>query len=150
LVTEFEEGAPQLSSDSRYLAYQSDESGRLEVYVRPFPEGEGKWQVSVNGGHHPKWSPLGDELFYAEGGTLMTVKVSTEPTFRRETPRPLVDSEEAGFLLGVNPWTMYNPLLYDVSPDGKRFLVVRNVGGTTEAMTIVENWFSEFDEASDR
>jgi serine/threonine protein kinase/Tol biopolymer transport system component len=150
LETEFEEGAPHLSPDSRYLAYQSDESGRLEVYVRPFPEGEGKWQVSVDGGHHPKWSPLGDELFYAEGSKLMVVDVSTEPTFRRETPRPLVDSEEAGFLLGVNPWTMYNPLLYDVSPDGKRFLVVRNVGGATEALTIVENWFSEFEESFDR
>jgi hypothetical protein len=144
LETEFDEGAPHLSPDSRYLAYQSDESGRLEVYVKPFPEGEGKWQVSVGGGHHPKWSPMGDELFYAEGATLMAVNVSTEPTFRRETPRALVDSEEAGFLLGVNPWSLFNPLLYDVSPDGKRFLVVQNVGGSTDVLILVENWAAEF------
>jgi serine/threonine protein kinase len=148
LETDFDEGVPQLSPDSRYLAYQSDESGRFEVYVKPFPAGEGKWQVSVSGGHHPRWSPLGDELFYAEGGTLMAVNAKTEPGFLRETPRPLFDSEEAGFLLGVNPWSLFNPLIYDVSPDGERFLVVQNVGGRTEAMTIVENWHVEFDKSS--
>jgi hypothetical protein len=87
---------------------------------------------------------MGDELFYAEGATLMAVSVSTEPTFRRETPRALVDSEEAGFLLGVNPWSLFNPLLYDVSLDGKRFLVVQNVGGSTDVLILVENWAAEF------
>ena len=147
LETAANEGAPHLSPDGRFLAYQSDESGRLEIYVRPFPSGDGIWQVSQNGGHHPRWSPDGMELFYAERGTLMAVNVATQPTFNREAPRALVDSEDAGFLLDCTPWTLFNPLIYDVSPDGERFLVVQNVGGGSEAMTVVENWATELDSA---
>ena len=69
--TAFDELAPDLSPDGRFLAYESDESGRYEVYVRPFPEGGGREQVSTKGGRQPRWRGDGKELFYGEGDTLM-------------------------------------------------------------------------------
>ena len=64
LKTPFSEGIAQFSPDGRWLAYQSNESGRFEVYVRPFPEGDPKLTVSAEGGFEPMWSPRGGELFY--------------------------------------------------------------------------------------
>ncbi len=63
------QSGPQFSPDSRYLAYCSEESGRFEVYVQPFPKGDGKRQISHNGGGQPRWSKDGTELFYVEGDT---------------------------------------------------------------------------------
>ena len=71
----------EFSPDGRFLAYSSNESGRREVYVLPFPDGAGKRQVSVNGGAQVRWRSNGKELYYVEGATLMAVPVSTEPTF---------------------------------------------------------------------
>ena len=73
LQTPSHENEPSISPDGRYVAYTSNESGRYEVYVNPFPEGDGRWVVSVNGGMHPKWNGRGDELFYKEGDALMVV-----------------------------------------------------------------------------
>ena len=81
LQTPFNERNPKLSADGRFVAYQSDESGRVEIYVRPFPEGEGKWPVSRNGGEDLRWSRDGKELFYVEGDTLVAVPVETTPSF---------------------------------------------------------------------
>ena len=92
----FTEAEPRFSPDGRYVAYMSNESGRFEVYVRPFPAGDGKWTLSTSGGALPRWSRRGDELFYVEGNALMAVPVSTRAGFRASppksssTPRPSV------------------------------------------------------------
>ena len=71
LATQFNELAPRISPDGHYVAYQSDESGRYEVYVRPYPAGDGRWMISTNGGTTPKWSAKGDELFYLQNDSLI-------------------------------------------------------------------------------
>ena len=135
LQTPFVEGAARFSPDGRFVAYVSDESGRFEVYVRSFPNGEGKWRVSANGGGGPRWRRDGKELFYTEGNKLMAVPVSTQPGFSPGTPAPLF---EENTLQSVNPE-------YDVTADGKRFIVrERLVTEKPLAIHVVNNWFEEF------
>ena len=81
LQTPYAEGLAKLSPDGPFVVYQSNESGRDEIYVRPFPEGGGRTAVSTNGGTQPRWSTDGKEIFYVEGSTLMAVQVSTRPDF---------------------------------------------------------------------
>jgi Tol biopolymer transport system component len=137
LQTAASEVGPRLSPDGRFVAYLSDESGRQEIYVKRFPSGEGKWQVSVEGGVYPRWSGNGDELFYVEGNTLMAVPVESEPTLRLGTPRRLFSWAPSWILRNVG---------YDVTADGQRFILVRPVGSATddESIRIVENWAAEF------
>ena len=143
LDTEFEEGVPALSPDGRWLAYQSDESGRAEIYVQPFPDIEaGKWQVSTNGGAIPVWSPDGQALFfYRPGQALLVADIETEPTFNPGTPTVAfsVSGIRGGGLQGRH---------YDVAPDGKRLLVrmpgtLTNGADPFTGMIFVENWFQE-------
>jgi Tol biopolymer transport system component len=135
---------PKLSPDGRFLAYSSDESGRSEIYVRPFPNGGGRSQVSVNGGTHPRWSPVENELYYLEPGinTLMAIPVSTEQGFTLGQPQALFENRR--FTTGgAGP-------RYDVSADGQRFVMVAPVeGGEEEAsapasIRVVLNWYEEF------
>src|SRR5262249_2478072 len=94
LQTPFTEAAPQLSPDGRWVAYVSNESGRPEIYVRPFPGPGGKWQISTEGGQSPAWSPKGNELFYRTGRSnenLMAVDIQTQPTFSAGKPRLLFE-----------------------------------------------------------
>ncbi len=143
LQTDFREGGPRLSPDGRFVTYISDESGRFEVYVRPFPEGGGKWQVSANGGTGPRWSKDGKEVFYVEGATLMSVAVSTAAGFSAGEATPLF--EHPGFY-GVDSTT------YDASADGQRFVLVEDVEGEdgeeagTPSIHVIENWYEEFRE----
>jgi dipeptidyl aminopeptidase/acylaminoacyl peptidase len=132
---------PRFSPDGRYLAYTSLESGRVEVYLKAFPSGDGKWQVSVNGGNVPRWSGIGDKLFYVErapGSTepkVLEVDVVMQPFLRLGTPRVLFTATGAV------------PAGWDVSPDGQRFIYLREVPNPrqeTPALTVVENWFAEF------
>lgn len=137
LRTPFSENQPQVSPDGRYLVYRSNESGRPEVYVRQFPEGAGKWQVSTNGGANPLWAADGTELFYSEGTTLMAVDVSTSGTFTVGQPQRLFDSNS---LLQVGAARSY-----DVFPDGQRFSMIdRNLDASLSAVRIVENWDEPF------
>jgi Tol biopolymer transport system component len=121
LVTHFNELAPRISPDGRYVAYQSDETGRYEVYVRPYPAGEGRWMISTNGGTTPKWSPKGNELFYLQGDALMAMSVQTLPTFRPDVPHALFSGKTVNSSMLV-----LGSALYDVAPDGNRFVVVRD------------------------
>ncbi len=136
------EHSPEISPNERFLAYISNESGRYEVYVRPFPSGDGKWQVSVNGGRYPRWSPVKNELYYVERGTstLMATPVSTEQGFTLGQPQVLF--EELSLAAG-GPGA-----IYDVSADGKRFVTITPVADGHETETpsvrIVENWYEEF------
>ncbi len=135
------EGFPKLSPDSRFLAYSSNESGRDEIYVRPFPDGAGKWQASVNGGTQPRWRSDGRELYYVEGSTLMAVSVSTESAFTLGQPQALFESPGIG-------GTVSGSGGYDISADGQRFVRAAPVEGNEEsappAIRVVENWYEEF------
>ncbi len=137
LQSSFNESAAKFSADGRFVAYVSDESGRFEVYVRPFPGGDGKWQVSGNGGRQPRWSKDGKELFYTEGDTLMAVAVATTPSFTSSAVTSL-------FQDATLPGTVHR---YDVSADGRRFVLPEPVADPEEkppSIHIVENWYEEF------
>lgn len=132
-----DEYSPALSPDGRWLAYVSDESGRPEVYVRPFPEsGDALWVVSVNGGRGPLWSQDGRRLFYqSERGELMTVDVRSGSTFDCSAPRALFDASS----YSVNPWSTS----YGLSPDDQRFLMVRPLVEGDASVILILNWFEE-------
>jgi serine/threonine-protein kinase len=146
---------PQISPDGRYMAYQSDESGEGQIYVRSFPDvTKGRWQISNNGGNSPLWSPDGRELFYRNGDETMAVAVETEPTFKRGNPKIL--------FRGTYPSTSFLKVAltsWDIHPDGKRFLMIKPPATTaTESteeepapatqpkITVVLNWFEELKE----
>jgi len=131
--TKFSEFRPSLSPDARHMAYQSDESGRVEVYVVDFPKPTSKWQVSTTGGRQPIWSASGREIFYlAEDNTLMTVDVEVGSTFQAGTPQRLFPAR----LQPGNQRGHYRP-----SPDGQRFLTVAPLGrDAIMPMTVVLNW----------
>lgn len=141
LDSEFAERNAALSRDGRWLAYQSNESGRFEVYVRPFPDvNAGRWQISADGGEWPLWNPNGDELFYRGPSGLMAQTFETDPTF---TP---------GILTQVFAWEFVGPQnrRMAVSPDGARFLLFKNALPETDdedaaepQIILVENWFEE-------
>jgi serine/threonine-protein kinase len=140
---------PQISPDERYVAYQSNESGKEEIYVRTFPDvNKGKWQVSSGGGNSPLWSPDGRELFYRSGDATMAVEVETQPTFKRGNPKALFQGTYFGPTVFPNivitPW--------DIHPNGKKFLMIKPAASTSAAptgaapqpkITVVVNWFEE-------
>ena len=105
----------RFSPDQTHVAYRSDESGRDEVYVVPYPGLGGKWQISTDGGAQPMWSPRGGELFYKNGNRMMAVEVRTSPTFEAGTPRGLFETDLPERIPG-------DPSRYGVTADG-RFLV---------------------------
>ena len=135
LQSPFDEGSPKFSPDGQFVAYVSDESGRDEIYVRTFPGGDGKWRVSTNGGTAPRWRRDGKELFYVQRTTLMAVTIRTAPRFTAGTPARLFERQ---MLESMNPE-------YDVTPDGKRFLVREEPADERPlAIHVVDNWFEEF------
>ena len=142
LETEFMDALPQISPNNRYVAYMSDETGYLEIYVRPFPSGEGRWPISINGGVHAKWRADGRELFYVEGDRLMAVPVTTDGPFEWGTPKPLFSGTKAGVTLFVGEDTIVWPR-YDVAADGQRFIMIEDVG-ETPTVNVVQNWHLEF------
>ena len=136
LRTPANETLPKLAPSGEYVAYQTDETGRWEIRVRPFPEGEGQWQVSVNGGERPTWSREGDELFYIEGNRMMAVPIQTAEGFQAGAPRVLFTGDDVGTVL--NPPDNFFTDYYDVDVDGRRFLVVQGIGRGSSQMVLVE------------
>ncbi len=137
LQTPFNERDPKFSPDGHWIAYTSDESGRDEVYVQPFPGPGGKWQVSTEGGYGPVWARNGRELFYRNADKMMVVAVSTKPTFSAGPPRLLFEGSYTN--------SSRREANYDISPDGERFLMVK-AAETHRAPTelyLVVNWFEE-------
>jgi dipeptidyl aminopeptidase/acylaminoacyl peptidase len=140
LQTRANEGNAQFSPDGKWIAYQSNESGRPEVYVAPFNGSSGppgsKWQVSTNGGNLPRWRPDGREIFYISlvpNQTLMAATVSPQgEAFNVGVVAPLFPLRPPGTLGSF----------FQISPDGKRFLV--NMAPLVEAaptpITVVMNW----------
>jgi Tol biopolymer transport system component len=139
LATPFNELNSDLSPDGRWIAYQSDESGRYEVYVRPYPDlSSGRWQVSAIGGTRPLWSRDGRELFFLDAARrMMVVAVDTAPTAAFGAPRALFETAQFG-LEGQQR-------NFDLSPDGTRFLMVRNLPppAGAPAVVLIQNWFAE-------
>ncbi len=137
----FDERAPTLSPDGKWIAYQSDETGKSEIYVRPFPGADGgRWQISTAGGDEPLWSRGGKEIFFrSESGQMMAVNVTTTPSFAAEAPRALF----------VDTTYVKSPSYraYDLSPDDQRFVMLRALADSvTQAPTqvvLVDNWFEE-------
>jgi eukaryotic-like serine/threonine-protein kinase len=131
--------AAMISPDGKWAAYESTESGRSEIYVRQFPSGETKWQISTEGGIRPKWSANGRELFFRTGGirgesTLMGVAIQTEPSLIAAKPRPLFQFRYAQ--AGHD---------YAVLPDGQHFICIRESERETTAtqVNVIVNWDAE-------
>jgi len=137
LSTPTTEGAPRFSPDGRWIAYVSDESGRPEIYVQPFPGPGGKWQISTDGGIEPGWNPNGRELFYRSGDRMMAVPVTTAPAFSAGRPTMLF---ERPYMSSTFPLT---GVTYDVTRDGQRFLMVKDQSGSATQINVVVNWFEE-------
>jgi Tol biopolymer transport system component len=139
LQTPFNEGAPTFSPDGRWLAYVSNESGRPEIYVQPYPGPGGKWQVSTGGGAEPLWSRSGREIFYRQGNRMLSVSVSTANGFAAGNPAVLFEREYASVPFPATG------VAYDVSADGQRFLMVKEVEQSAAPVQIqvIVNWFEE-------
>jgi eukaryotic-like serine/threonine-protein kinase len=129
---------PQVSPDGRWLAYQSDETGRFEVYVRPYPDVHaGRWQVSVAGGTSPRWAADRRELFYYDGTSILSSRLDAGTAFAASRPVRLFDVEGLGGRLG---------LAYAVSPDAQRFLVLKPTPPSSmppAELVWVQRWDSE-------
>jgi eukaryotic-like serine/threonine-protein kinase len=142
LTDRFNEEGPALSPDGKWLAYSSNESGRSEIFVRPFPNtAGGRWQISTTGGLAARWSHSGRELFYeAPSGDMMVAPVTPGPTFVSGAPTRL-------FPLGGGLIASNIVPLYDLTPDDKNFLMVRlaavNQAPGAGQLVVVDNWFTE-------
>ncbi len=140
LNTPFMERDPAFSPSGRWLAYQSNESGNFEVYVRPFPGPGGKWQISTGVGFLPKWSPNGKELFYrTPDNKIMVVNYTASgDSFHADKPRLWSPGQFTSLGLARN---------FDLHPDGKRFAVLKAPGtGAAPAVNKVSFIFNFFDE----
>jgi WD40 repeat protein len=127
----------QFSPDGRFVAYGSDQSGTFEVYVQTFPDpSAGKWMVSNGGGVEPRWNRDGKELFYFSGPKLMAVPVTLRPTFSAGMPVALFEAPiQTGYTADSHRWQL--------APDGKRFLLLANVGkDQAQPLDVAVNWLA--------
>jgi len=139
VATAAEEFSPSVSPDGQWLAYGSDETGRTEIYVRPFPNTQGaRYAVSRAGGSEPVWSHSGKELFYRDGANrLVAAEIAPGPAFRVVTERTL---------LSTNGYVSDNRHQhYTVSPDDRTFYFVKTgaEAGAQNRLVVVLNWFAE-------
>ena len=132
---------PRLSSDGRWLAYVSDETGRDEVYLQGFPELGRKHQVSSQGGFDPVWNSNGRELFFRWADAIHVVDVRTQGELELGTPRLLFETPSALATLAIR----YRWSTYDVTPDGRRFAMLVTTESETERteLVYVQNWAEE-------
>lgn len=131
----------QFSPDGRWIAYASNESGSMEIYVSPFPSGTGKWQVSSGGGQEPRWRQDGKELFYLSAeGKMMAVAVATGASFKAGSPAALFQTYRR------QPVSFLDVFSYDVSGDGQKFLIITKVDEANAApLSVLLNWASEIE-----
>ncbi len=144
-ATDFGEFNPSFSPDGRWISYESNESGRLEIYVRGFPSGGGKWQVSDGGGALARWSDDGRELFYRTDDGIMAVEIDGRGSnFEVGTPIKLFDGPFLGGTNGIDVGGFIFPD-YTVSGDGERFVMFAGREETTRptSVRLVTNWFDE-------
>jgi eukaryotic-like serine/threonine-protein kinase len=148
LAEPFDELNAEVSPNGQWLAYESNESGRNEIYLRPFPNvnDAGRQLVSTNGGTQPLWARNGQELFYESMGTLMRVPVKMGSTLERGTPEKVFEVFDAKYL--VRPPSGVLGRMYDVSADGQRFLMIKEISAADERpasprIILVQHWFEE-------
>jgi serine/threonine-protein kinase len=148
LATPAREYMARFSPNGRWLAYTSNESGRNEVYVRPFPRTDGVARlVSIDGGLDPVWAPNGEALYYlGASGYIMEVPVTPAVTFEPGRPKPLF--RFAGIYRTSGTGTAY-----DIHPDGKRFIMVseadeQRAASSPQQVHVVLNWFEELKRAT--
>jgi serine/threonine-protein kinase len=134
-----------VSPDGRWLAYEANDSGQVEIHVRPFPAvNSGHWQVSTGGGNRPLWARSGQELFFlSPTGELMRIGVERSATWAATTPSKILGPGHYYYGAGG-----YQALTYDVSPDGQRFLRIKEGGGTDQTaappqVIVVQHWVEE-------
>jgi serine/threonine-protein kinase len=124
-----------LSPDGRWIAFGGDGTGRLEIYVAPFPAGKPALLVSQSGGSEPRWSSDSRELFYKSKGWLTSVEIAPGSTLRPGLPKQL---------FSVSPYrSAVNRQQYDVSADGRHFIMIRDLAATAIDLVYVENWLAE-------
>lgn len=142
--TPFDEYQPQFSPDGRWIAYTSNESGRYEIYIVNAPQTadgsarvQGRWQISTTGGQQPRWGADGKELFFiSQQGEMLSVKIdSTANGVQASVPQPLFPTG----LVPIGP-----TYLYDVSADGRRFVLLKPVSGVAPPLRVIVNWASAF------
>ena len=140
LRTPFDEDLPLFSPDGRWVAYRSNESGRMEVYVAQFPGAAVKRQISIDGGDQPLWAPNGKQLFYANGNRIMSVELNTESGLHPAKSRLLFEKTFSASSADSGIWGH----TWAVFPDGKRFLFVENPAQPEiRELRVVLNWFEE-------
>lgn len=146
LQTPFDERNATISPDGLWMAYESNESGQSQIYVRPFPNvADAHYQISSGGGRTPAWAPHGHDLFFVNRTSMMAATVRLTPTFSAGTPTKLFDAPSIvldGRFIGFG-----TNRTYDVSRDGQRFLMIKASAGSSEdsappaGMIVVQNWF---------
>ena len=141
-----DEPSAEISPDGRYIAYQSNQSGRPEVYVQPFPGPGRRELVSIDGGSQPAWASSGRELFYLAPGPartfrMMVVDVTVGDVFTAGRPRVLWEAMSVRYPAGTGGRT------YDVAPDGRRFLFTQQRDDASQPpithVVLVQNWLEE-------
>jgi serine/threonine-protein kinase len=141
--TPFSEQNGEVSPDGRWLAYQSNDSGRSEIWVRPYPDvNGGRWLVSAGAGFQPLWSPDSRELFYRDlSGALMRVAVERGPGWAVGATTKLFGAGQYYFGAGEAFGRTY-----DISRDGRRFLMIKDVASdqsSAPTILVIQNWFEE-------
>lgn len=133
IQSDAEKTSPVFSPDGKYIAYQTNESGRFEIVVTSYPSRNGKWQISSSGGTTPLWDPSGRELYFVQGSTVCDVTISAGETFDYSAPRRLFDLPANG------------AGLTDIARDGSRFVMqtIPYEELTTSEITLVTDWFEE-------
>ena len=148
LQGKYTEVQPIISPHGHWMAYMSDESGKGEIYVRSFPDMEkAKSKVSTDGGNSPLWSPDEKELFYLNNDEMIRGPIETDPAFKAGKPETLFHGDN------VQLWTS-DAHTWDISPDGKRFLMMKwsemaeekSTGHAAPKINVVLNWFEELKE----
>jgi serine/threonine-protein kinase len=138
LATAFSEDGPSFSPDGKWIVYVSNESGQAEIYVRPFPGPGGRTKVSTDGGDQPVWKQSG-EIFYKQDDQMMAVPIQTEPGLAIGRPEKLFEGQYVYGNVGPFP-------SYDATPDGQRFVMLKEnglSGETRQEIVVVLNWFEE-------
>ena len=140
----FNEGGAVVSPDGQWMAYEADDSGRFEVYVRPFPNvDDGRWPISAAGGAEPVWGPAGQELFYRTGSEVVAVLVGEGTPSTWSSPIALfADQYVLSFSLSqlFGPGRVRYSRYYDVAPDGRFLMIVVTPVGD---LVFVEHWAEE-------
>lgn len=137
LATKYDEWQSSLSPDGKWIAYVSNETGKYQVYVQPFPKGGSKWQISLDEGYEPHWSSDGKTLYYRSPDRILAVPIETSPTLSVGKSRIIIT--------GYNPMNLDSGITYDLSSDGKHFIVTRAAGQdeSLQEMVVVLDWFDD-------